>query len=84
MSAHSTSARTSNHVPNPVRGCRFIDPGPTDSPPAELGTTRRETASQMRPEVLSRSVSINMQPLTGLETSVVKHATSYGVGILSG
>jgi len=71
MSAHSTSARTSNHVPNPVRGCRFIDPGPTDSPPAELGTNRREC-------------SLTNAAGSAFSERVYKHATPDGVGNVGG
>ena len=60
--------KTSNHVRNPDRGCMFIDTGTPAIGPAELVKPTGNAASQMRPDVLSgRSVSINMQPLTGLE-----------------
>ena len=51
----------------------FIDTSPTHSRPAELVKPAGNAASQMRPDVLSSSsVSINVQPLTGLGTSVGK------------
>ena len=51
----------------------FIDTGHPGLRPAELVKPTGNAASQMRPDVLSgRSVAINMQPLTGLATSVVK------------
>jgi hypothetical protein len=47
----------------------FIDMGATGSRPAELVKPAVSVASQMRRDVLSGgSVSINMQPLTGLGT----------------
>ena len=57
--------KTFNHVPNPVRGCMFIDTGTPGY--VRPSWSNRNASSQMRPDVLSgRSVSINMQPLTGL------------------
>jgi len=55
----------------PRQGLHVYRSGPTGSPPAELVKPVGTAASQMRPDVPSgRSVSINMQPLTGLGTSV--------------
>ena len=49
----------------------LIDTGPTGSHPAELVKPAGNVAKKMRPDVLSGpSVSISMQPLTGLGTSV--------------
>ena len=62
--------KPSNHVPNPVRGCMFIVTGPT-------GHVRPSghNAPGMQPHNAAGglsvlSVSINMQPLTGLGTSL--------------
>ena len=57
-------------VPNPVRGCMFIDPGPPAHVRPSWSNPPGMQASQMRPDVLSgRSVSITMQPWRGWELS---------------
>ena len=57
----------------PRQGLHVYRSRPTGLCPAEFVNPAGNGASQMRPDVLSgRSVSINMQPLAGLGTSVGK------------
>jgi len=59
--------KTSNHVPNPVRGCMFMDPGPSGSGPAEL-----VKPPGMQLHICGRKCS--------LAAACYKHATPDGVG----
>ena len=61
----------SNHVPNPVRGCMFIDTGPTRSS-GRVGQTHRECS-------LTNAAGRGF-----LARSVYKHATPDGVGSVIG
>ena len=55
--------KDSKSASQPGQGCLFIDTGPPGLPPAELVKRAGNTASQMRPDVLSgHSVSMNIQP----------------------
>ena len=57
----------------PRQGSHVYRYGQPGLRPAELVKLTGNAASQMRPDVFSgRGESINMQPLTGLATSVVK------------
>ena len=64
--------KTSNQVPNPDSGCKFIDTGaPAYVRPSWSSPTGTQPHKCGRMCFLA-VVSINMQPLTGLATSVVK------------
>jgi hypothetical protein len=62
--------KPSNHVPNPVRGCMFIVAGPTGHVRPSVHNAPGMQPHNAAGGLSVLSVSINMQPQTGLGTSV--------------